>query len=758
MPASGEKNCVDVAPSSAGVAAAAIATVAMRDSRCSRQLSRHVAPREKRPSAVEASPRGSLSRRRMLPSSTRPADQRMHVMRGRLRLAALRWARESPKATVLLLMTAFTLLLSLMRRCPPCAATQCHCAAASDVGSVAMPTMTIPQVDMGHPLPLLEEGKSAATTMAHVVVGVMTARRFHRTRCQVQSDTWLRRARRVVFFSDSADGTPSDDLQAPIVSHRFVPSPTERVFAGGNWRAVPILRTLAHGFFSARAQVAMRARSEPLPRWTFMVDDDSYVFVNQMLSAIADLDADEPHYLGYAFIAAPHLEGIIVGKRQPLFANGGAGIAVSRGALVAALPLFARCEATYKWNWPGDVRVAQCLLDAGVGLTWKHAFHAEAPGVIIHKQRPPPGSVPVGLHLPPISFHHVDADQLHALERMHAVPLAVGGRTLEADFSNHAFQPLSATHPTSGVQLQLHYGFEVLLCPPGANGCSSSGPTMGSVFNAALRTRRAEDGAASGLSAVVQPGKVLAAFEAGRAMGADGLPSSYLHTFTGGECSQQGQLMGGLSALVTTHCGEKCDGNGAWHALTTESGLTVCNFTFAKCTLHVSVALPRCPRPLPVQRLGLDAGTMPGWADVARDGVASRRWAGGCDGDACASLRISRAGNLTLWFRVLSSSAELRVGTPSVSRAGLRVIASEQVVLLSGAVTDEARASAQPSDAGPADEEYDAVASALEPPATSLTFSHACELGAVGDFDVRVAIGVRRRTPMALGWRARCAG
>ena len=98
------------------------------------------------------------------------------------------------------------------------------------------------------------------------------------------------------------------------------------------------------------------------------------------------------------------------------------------------------------------------------------------------------------------------------------------------------------------------------------------------------------------------------------------------------------------------------------------------------------------------------------------------------------------------------------MGTPSVSRAGLRVIASEQVVLLSGAVTDEARASAQPSDAGPADEEYDAVASALEPPATSLTFSHACELGAVGDFDVRVAIGVRRRTPMALGWRAHCAG
>ena len=68
---------------------------------------------------------------------------------------------------------------------------------------------------------------------------------------------------------------------------------------------------------------------------------------------------DQPHYLGYAFIAAPHLEGVVPGKRQPLFANGGAGIAVSRGALAAALPIFQQCEETYKWNWPGDVRVAQ---------------------------------------------------------------------------------------------------------------------------------------------------------------------------------------------------------------------------------------------------------------------------------------------------------------------------------------------------------------------------------------------------------------
>lgn len=55
-----------------------------------------------------------------------------------------------------------------------------------------------------------------------------------------------------------------------------------------------------------------------------------------------------------------------------------------------------------------------------------------APQVIIHKKRPPPGSVPVGLHLPPLSFHHVDADTLHLLDRMQvcAWPLMTRSMTL----------------------------------------------------------------------------------------------------------------------------------------------------------------------------------------------------------------------------------------------------------------------------------------------------------------------------------------
>ena len=129
-------------------------------------------------------------------------------------------------------------------------------------------------------------------SMAEVVVGIMTCRRFHRTRCRAQSDTWLRRARRVVFFTDFADGA-ADELRAPAIAHAFVPSETERIFSGGNWRAVPILRALAEGFFAPRAQEAMRARSEPVPSWVYMADDDSFAFTPELLATLEKLNPDE---------------------------------------------------------------------------------------------------------------------------------------------------------------------------------------------------------------------------------------------------------------------------------------------------------------------------------------------------------------------------------------------------------------------------------------------------------------------------------
>ena len=704
-------------------------------------LQRDRAPRSRSPIAHSLDLSSVLEAVGML-GDQRPASSR-HLFVARLQLYALRLAREQPRVVALFVMLLVSVLLLIFSR-RPCEECQCHTASSMAAPTTwRLRTATQPELTALRPLPLVAEDTGASTTtMAHVVVGVMTANRFHRTRCSAQSATWLRRARRVVFFSDSVHDAASEHLMAPLVVHRFQPSPTEHIFVGGNWRAVPILRALAEGFFSTRAQAAMRSRAEPLPRWTFMVDDDAFVFVPQMLEKISALDADDPHYLGYAFIAAPHLEGIIPGKRQPLFANGGAGIAVSRGALSAALPIFAKCEDTYKWNWPGDVRVAQCLLDAGVSLTWVHSFHAEAPGVIIHKQRPPPGSVPVGLHLPPISFHHVDPDTVFALHRMQTATMTIDEQPHEVDFSMHAFQPLSATHPTSGVRLQMHFGFEVILCP--AVGCNGRAN-----LPSRSATRNALDNAASGLGTILQAGNFLAAFDRVSSVEGVGSGAVYRQTFTGDECWQEGRLIGGLSAVVTTHCGA-CDSgsSGSWNAQSSPSGLAVCRFSLEQCTLYVSVSLQHCPQPTPLRRVGLDVGSAPNLADAIRDGVATARWTARreCDeGDTpCASIDAAMSANLTLWCRVLSGNAILRIMEPEVSRPGLQVVASTSMLMLSGAV---------PTTTSSLDE-GDGFFRQLEPPSVPLVFYHTC--ATAGRVDVRVQIQVSEAVPIEVGWQIIC--
>lgn len=148
-----------------------------------------------------------------------------------------------------------------------------------------------------------------AVTMSDIVVGVMTCDRFLPTRGLALRSTWLHRARRVLFFSDSpfsAAGAPGpapspadyasrmdrDPMggaggaqaaaEAPVLRHAFRPSAHERIFSGGNWRAVPILWAMAETFFSARAQAALQARSEPRPRWAFIADDDSFVVTSEL--------------------------------------------------------------------------------------------------------------------------------------------------------------------------------------------------------------------------------------------------------------------------------------------------------------------------------------------------------------------------------------------------------------------------------------------------------------------------------------------
>jgi len=151
--------------------------------------------------------------------------------------------------------------------------------------------------------------------MSNVVVGLMTCDRFLPTRGAALRDTWLSRARRVLYFSDDAfasDGGRGHSYRvrsshsrtlarrllggprreppafgAPLVRHAFAPTRPgetvpERIYSGGNWRAVPILRSVAEAFFTADAATRLAAQGEPAAEWAFLADDDSFVITSQL--------------------------------------------------------------------------------------------------------------------------------------------------------------------------------------------------------------------------------------------------------------------------------------------------------------------------------------------------------------------------------------------------------------------------------------------------------------------------------------------
>ena len=408
-----------------------------------------------------------------------------------------------------------------------------------------------------------------------------------------------------------------------------------------------------------------------------------------------------------------------------------------------------------------------------------------------------------------------------SLARVQAVALRWRGMPYEADFSAHAFQPLAASHPADEtLLLQIHYGFEVLL--PSRLG---SGP--GEFLAAFTAADAAVDAGAADAAAAASDAAAVAAAAAGAGDGGSSAlsgapadawpPTVFTQLYTGGECRNSAkQLRGGLSASVVTHCGE-CTADPSslrlWRTQAGATGLRICNFTVGEChtTVHVALETARCPVPTPKERVGLDSGTAPGWADVAVDGVATAAWDGAvCGGaaedgatdagSACKTVRMPAGGatNLTLWFRVLSGAAVVQL---LHNDHGLKVTplgAATSAVL--GAATSAGSSSSSSSGGGGSrgsrgaggDSAEDAAVETLrvslanvglaggggtlmlsgvvvspagvaqdgaqlEPPAASLTLRHACGAGQRGRrFGVRARLGVPDHMPMDLGWRVEC--
>ncbi|KAJ3064268.1 hypothetical protein HDU98_012295, partial [Podochytrium sp. JEL0797] len=171
---------------------------------------------------------------------------------------------------------------------------------------------------------------------------------------------------------------------------------------------------------------AVKGGSAESTGWYIMFDDDAYVLLDNYATHLATLNPDDDWYLGQPTLFAG-CDGVTNYGDGPLFAQGGAGIVVSRGAMKKMVPVLDNCILKYRDCWAGDVRVALCMRDAGVLITGTGDVYQSPPNTDFEYPDSPCTQ--------PLVFHKTLPHQIQSLfEAQHATPR---NRTTFADIYHH---------------------------------------------------------------------------------------------------------------------------------------------------------------------------------------------------------------------------------------------------------------------------------------------------------------------------------
>jgi hypothetical protein len=139
--------------------------------------------------------------------------------------------------------------------------------------------------------------------------------------------------------------------------------------------------------------------------WYFLIDDDTYMFLENIQEYLLTLDHNEAHYLGNpnSFVGC---DGVTQFGQGPQFAHGGSGIILSRGALEKMKSVASECIQKYSSCWAGDIRLALCLRDVNVFVQGTGRNHINPPNDL-HFWGSPCDK--------PFTFHHLTVPQIQKL-------------------------------------------------------------------------------------------------------------------------------------------------------------------------------------------------------------------------------------------------------------------------------------------------------------------------------------------------------
>ncbi|KAJ3295495.1 hypothetical protein HDU79_009008 [Rhizoclosmatium sp. JEL0117] len=148
--------------------------------------------------------------------------------------------------------------------------------------------------------------------------------------------------------------------------------------------------------------------------WYLMIDDDTYVVMDNLAQYLEAKNPNEPHFIGRNnyFKGCDGVTQFHTGPgagtaEHPYIAQGGSGIIISRGAMKKMTKGLNQCIIKYQNCWAGDIRTALCLRDNGVVVSWGDGFYENPP---LDEIRFPDD--PCSL---PNTFHHVLPSQMQTL-------------------------------------------------------------------------------------------------------------------------------------------------------------------------------------------------------------------------------------------------------------------------------------------------------------------------------------------------------
>lgn len=241
-----------------------------------------------------------------------------------------------------------------------------------------------------------------------VGVAVWSGKDVALKRVSAQAKTWIRAFKDVTIFSDYFYPGVKEELQniaQPTKLHFVELGNCNQVWLlPNNWeRAQPRFVKSMEMFY----------RMNESKKWYFFIDDDSYPIKRNLFKVLSQHNPNESKVLGHFYCS---WNQVVYGKEDDdrclLFAQGGAGVAVSNAYFKEIAPHLTECNNKFNHRqYAGSMRFAKCSEDYAKGR-WSE-------GYIIDKRNEeffsadPICEINNGfVHKPPVNFHFMSPAQI----------------------------------------------------------------------------------------------------------------------------------------------------------------------------------------------------------------------------------------------------------------------------------------------------------------------------------------------------------